>query len=1265
MRTGRSVSILAFLVTAFVSSSQVSGLADSGIRKGVPAYPGLVTHTQPDGTVLKVRQYGDEAYHWMETDDGYPIKLNEATGFYEYLRLNKDGAFEPAGLIVGRDNPAAAGLGKRARESQIVIEGKRRLRESKLRPPDGQMPKPLVFPTSGIVPILVLLVNYSDTTPTVSPQSLTDIINSLNPTTPSVRQYYREVSYGQLDIQARVVPQWLTVARLRADYGRNDPRTGDDLTTGPPTLLRDALDALWVTSPPLVASWYQQNFPTTGTLGPTIVIHAGGGEEFSGNPNDIWSHYSSLNQPYAVDSSSPSIPRLGISVQEYIMVPELLQGQITTIGVLVHEMGHGFGLPDLHDTISNIAVVGDWCLMCSGSWNGLRRPGNSPAHPCAWAKMQLGWMTATAGDGRLILAPRPSDFVLPAEVPIAGALGSVRRINMGRNPNSSLEYLLLESRQGIGFDRSLPGYGLLVWHIDDRIGTWRIQDGVTLANNDVNAISRWGRPRVALLQADGRTDLEDSVNQGDGADPFPGTSGNKELGPWSDYDGNYYIPNTNSYMGIYDDIGDTNIWIRNIAYTSPTLTFSVRFYPNLYISNATQIVLPTSATRFVTFSNGTARRFLAPGDPISYTTFIWNRENNYPNTMYCEDAPAAWLEFWACRTNLTFDYLALPSKRTGTIALANNQVFSTTGPLSSIPDGSYILTMALDRPNEVRESTEKDNRLWPLSQKFLVLRPETNADLVVENFSFSPQLVHNGDPIAFSGRVANRGTERSGPFWIEFWGSPNAADKYYPTLEFYLCNSIYISNLQPGGFWDLSNSPRTLSVPPYVTTCTMSVLCYADRSDQVNEKNETNNYQVVGPVGFSTAPTTYTEPASLAPVTPLVVKEESPRSMVVVADPGRLAALPDLTVRSSTVTATGLAPPSSLQINMTVANIGGTTAPASWTRVRLSTDKAASADDYVWISGAYVPALPAGAAYSSWATLGPPALTSTTLYMLTECDAFGNVAESNEKNNFFLAGMVINGVDLALDSFTYTEMQARTAASLNTRFSEPRSSVTLTARVANRGILPASRQFWLEFWGSRCGGLTLDCQLFTSRFIPALGPLSSYDIFDVWPLGSVTEGRYTVTAVVDRLQDVAEVFEANNRWPVPDKRLTELRPVRAANLQVVQFQFPDSIGRNRVIKWNGSIINSGDEYSGPFWIEFWASYPKALATMDFMLCDSILIETLRPGQQVFLLPYQRILYNNVPTGTFTVFCVVDRLDGVSEWNETDNFKSVSGVKITP
>lgn len=104
---------------------------------------------------------------------------------------------------------------------------------------------------------------------------------------------------------------------------------------------------------------------------------------------------------------------------------------------------------------------------------------------------------------------------------------------------ASSEYFLIENRQFSGFDASLPGDGLLVWHIDDSIGS---------NTNELH-------PMVRLEQADGLEELKSTF--GDAGDPFPGTFKKKAFNATSS-------PHSKAYSG-----QDTFVSISNIPGASP------------------------------------------------------------------------------------------------------------------------------------------------------------------------------------------------------------------------------------------------------------------------------------------------------------------------------------------------------------------------------------------------------------------------------------------------------------------------------------------------------------------------------------------------------------------------------------------------------------------------------------------------------------------------------------------------------------------------
>ena len=64
----------------------------------VPAYPGLISFVQPDGSTIRIYLKGDEKVKWAETEDGYSILFN-AQGYYEYAVTDTKGDMIPSGII--------------------------------------------------------------------------------------------------------------------------------------------------------------------------------------------------------------------------------------------------------------------------------------------------------------------------------------------------------------------------------------------------------------------------------------------------------------------------------------------------------------------------------------------------------------------------------------------------------------------------------------------------------------------------------------------------------------------------------------------------------------------------------------------------------------------------------------------------------------------------------------------------------------------------------------------------------------------------------------------------------------------------------------------------------------------------------------------------------------------------------------------------------------------------------------------------------------
>ncbi len=505
-------------------------LVSAGTLLAVPAAPGYFECKQPDGSKFSARLIGDEFYHRMETLEGHSVSLNRGSGCYEYLKVDASGKFAGTGLKPGIDDPVRNRIPYNLKESRSVIQEKisalkaaRASSSGSSGQPSlsGQMQKSI---TLGTVRTLVILANFYDTDTAYTSDDINSLFNTTgynqNGANGSVKDYYDEATYSQLDIQATISP-WVNLPYPKAYYAPNGVN-GDN---GARLMVQDAiagLDAAGFDFSPFDADG-------DGVLDVSLdVIHQGRGQEAGGGADSIWSHAWGLASPVTVD---------GVTIQAYHTEPEQLYSGMTTIGVICHEMGHAVcGLPDLYDTDGSSQGIGSWCLMASGSWNGPGGNGSRPAHFSAWAKLDCGWVTATT------LALNTLD------VSVLNGDGNKSIFKITNGLNSPNEYLLIENRQKSGFDNYLPGSGLLVWHVDDSIGTNK---------NETHY-------KVALLQADGYKDLENGNNRGDDGDPYPGTSDNRIISSATN-------PNTNSYA-----YGATTTVISNISDSSNTMTFDAK-----------------------------------------------------------------------------------------------------------------------------------------------------------------------------------------------------------------------------------------------------------------------------------------------------------------------------------------------------------------------------------------------------------------------------------------------------------------------------------------------------------------------------------------------------------------------------------------------------------------------------------------------------------------------------------------------------------------
>ncbi|MGA9397201.1 MAG: M6 family metalloprotease domain-containing protein [Anaerolineaceae bacterium] len=518
-----------FLSMIAVCLTLVCAFLFTGRAEASPAAPIDLTLTQPDGaTTFTARQWGDEWNNGIETVEGYSI-LQLEDGWWVYAEVQADGLLGPvlvesAPRRVGIDSPEGLPLNLR---STVVRENPNSLELMGLETPDLNSPQ---APTLTNVKTLLLLAKFTGTSETYTEASFQSLMFST--TSSSVRKYYREISFNNMDI----IPAEETCGTTTndgvtswTDLGYAHPDTGDTTDSRNQQIVKDVL----------IANDGCINFTpfdtnTNGYIDSSelqiIVVVAGYERSYSDaySPS-VWAHAWSLDGVGAPTLDGKVVgdyPYGG-----YAQFGEHHGAHQATIGVMAHEFGHAIDWPDLYDTDLSSNGVGKWSIMGYGSWNNTvgGYSGDSPAHADAWLKWYQGWITPTVVSGAQY------------DVSIAQAETNTAAYLLRPNPNGvdwrfyshsgTGEFFLVENRQKAGYDMGLPGCGLLIWHIDESV----------TSTNSANANE--DHALVWLEQADGLNELAGTSDYGDAGDPWPGSS--------DKYTFNYAsTPNSRLYSGL-------------------------------------------------------------------------------------------------------------------------------------------------------------------------------------------------------------------------------------------------------------------------------------------------------------------------------------------------------------------------------------------------------------------------------------------------------------------------------------------------------------------------------------------------------------------------------------------------------------------------------------------------------------------------------------------------------------------------------------------
>ena len=493
-----------------------------------PAIPASHQLRQPDGSIFEARLWGDEKSHGWETVSGHTVIRDERTLYWHYAEQDPQTKGLVPGPIVGIQPVDKSAVVHLRPQTDAV----KRSFESTRQPSDVRGTGSAAISDTRRLP--VLMVNFGDTDTTYDRADFEQVLFGSG--NGSLKEYYREVSYGTFSVAPGTsgVSGWYDAARPHDYYGANGAGGYDQAAA---ELVAEA-----VASADAEIDFSEYDTDGDCYTDAVVIIHQGSGEEAGGPATDIWSHRWDLRSAaYYGDGDgvyvTNDVAACGqVKVNDYVIQPETLDDDIQTVGVFAHEYGHILGLPDLYDIDGSSSGIGNWGLMGAGSWNGIQRWGDSPAHLSAWSKYQLGWVNPV-----VVQDPLAGERIEPAS-----QIDDVY-LFYPADQSGGWEYFLVENRQRIGFDAGLPGTGLAIWHIDDSISSNYNTDNTRecLPGQDCSDTHY----RVSLVQADGYWDLEYGFNRGDQGDLFPGRFGNTSLTRASDPD-NLLYDGTSSLVSI-------------------------------------------------------------------------------------------------------------------------------------------------------------------------------------------------------------------------------------------------------------------------------------------------------------------------------------------------------------------------------------------------------------------------------------------------------------------------------------------------------------------------------------------------------------------------------------------------------------------------------------------------------------------------------------------------------------------------------------------
>lgn len=428
-----------------------------------------------DGTEVRAELRGDEHLHYWQSADGK-----------KYVESGQDGVYKLIDESIFRSRARAV----RRNMARTMEPAKSKLPESVLTGSHRGLIILVEFPDKNILGKRTLKFQEEHTKEFY--EWITNTKTSLMSSAEgqklidegyggSVFDYFYTQSNGKFSVQFDVVGPYM-LSQEQKFYGKNDPKKEGNVKDelGAWKMIAEACELAEADENENV-DFARYDWDGDDTLDLVYVLYSGRGEAFGGGENSVWPQSGIFRFGYEpvtekgwgthhVIYGGKKLGRAACSSELEVAVS--LDGQAErdsegrvieiagSIGTICHEFSHCLGLMDHYvfndpnngDTTKELYALGRWDIMDGGNCNG---DGKIPVGYNSFEKAFLGW-----------LDPIEVDEVGSEEVrglkPYSEG-GDAYKVKNHANEN---EYYLIENRQKTGWDKALPGSGVLITHMD-------------------------------------------------------------------------------------------------------------------------------------------------------------------------------------------------------------------------------------------------------------------------------------------------------------------------------------------------------------------------------------------------------------------------------------------------------------------------------------------------------------------------------------------------------------------------------------------------------------------------------------------------------------------------------------------------------------------------------------------------------------------------------------------------------------------------------